>query len=88
MRYFSNSLSAWALAISAVFFPASWRMARSVAAMKRLTLFPVCHGHGHIALGHVLGDLLVKFALAEADFANALELFLEVFFAEDRAVVF
>jgi hypothetical protein len=35
-----------------------------------------------------VGDLLVEFALAQSDFANALELFLEVFFAKDRAVVF
>ena len=35
-----------------------------------------------------VGDFLVKFALAQADFANALELFLEVFFAEYGAVVF
>lgn len=35
MRYFSNSLSAWARAISAVTFPASCKTSRSVAARKR-----------------------------------------------------
>jgi hypothetical protein len=35
-----------------------------------------------------VGDLLVELALAQPDFPDALQLFLEVFFAEDRAVVF
>ena len=35
MRYFSYSLSAWVLAISAVTLPASCRILRSVAAIKR-----------------------------------------------------
>ena len=52
---------------------------------------PFCGGGSHIVVdgGRVnVGNFLVELPLAQADFPDALELFLEVFFAKDGAVIF